>query len=193
MIRYLECAQQRLRTSRDRPCLARARESRPISSRGVSSAGAVVMGLFLSLVMMLALFQPDGARADTVRFDTAPLVIRTQDGRSHSFTVELALDEDQRAQGLMFRRAMAPDQGMLFDFGEVRRVMMWMKNTYLPLDMLFIGRNGRVETIRENAVPLSEAIIDSGKPVAFVLELNAGTVSRLHLTAGDRVETDRTR
>ncbi|OLP55473.1 hypothetical protein BJF92_21880 [Rhizobium rhizosphaerae] len=153
----------------------------------------IVMALLVSLAMLLALFRPDGVRADTLAFSTAPLVIHAQDGRTHNFTVELALDEDQRAQGLMFRRAMAPEHGMLFDFGEVRRVMMWMKNTTLPLDMLFIGRNGRVETIRENAVPQSEAIIDSGKPVAFVLELNAGTVSRLGLKPGDRVETARIR
>ncbi|MBB4189545.1 uncharacterized membrane protein (UPF0127 family) [Sinorhizobium terangae] len=88
----------------------------------------------------------------------------------------------------MYRRQMAPDHGMLFDFGETRRVMMWMKNTYLPLDMLFVARDGTVRTIHENAVPLSEAIIDSGEPVAFVLELNAGTVKRLGIKPGDRLE-----
>ena len=69
----------------------------------------------------------------------------------------------------MNRRHMARDHGMLFDFGVTRRVMMWMKNTYLPLDMLFIAKDGKIETIRENAVPLSEAIIDSRVPIAFVL------------------------
>ncbi|SEK42368.1 hypothetical protein SAMN04487976_102149 [Xaviernesmea oryzae] len=140
--------------------------------------------------MILALMHVQPAAAEDIRFTTAPLTIHSQDGAEHRFTVELALDEDQRAQGLMFRRQMAQDHGMFFDFGEVRRVMMWMKNTYLPLDMLFIARDGRVETIRNDAKPLSEAIIDSGKPVAYVLELNAGTVARLKLKPGDRVETD---
>jgi uncharacterized membrane protein (UPF0127 family) len=111
----------------------------------------------------------------------------TVDGRTHDLTVELAIDPEQREQGLMYRRQMAADHGMLFDFGETRRVIMWMKNTYLPLDMLFIAEDGTVRTIHENAVPLSEAIIDSKEPVAFVLELNAGTVKRLGIRPGDRV------
>jgi uncharacterized membrane protein (UPF0127 family) len=88
----------------------------------------------------------------------------------------------------MFRREMAPDRGMLFAFGETRQVFMWMKNTYLPLDMLFIGKDGKVRSIKENAEPLSESIIDSKGPIDFVLELNAGTVKRLRLRAGNRVE-----
>ena len=91
----------------------------------------------------------------------------------------------------MNRRHMARDHGMLFDFGVTRRVMMWMKNTYLPLDMLFIAKDGKIETIRENAVPLSEAIIDSRVPIAFVLELNGGTVNRLAIAPGDIVDSAR--
>jgi uncharacterized membrane protein (UPF0127 family) len=130
------------------------------------------------------------AIAVDITFETAPLSIETARGMSHSFTVELALDSDQRALGLMNRREMASDHGMLFDFGTTRRVMMWMKNTYLPLDMLFIRADGTIATIRENAVPLSEAIIDSREPVAFVVELNAGTVKRLGFAEGDRVISD---
>ncbi|WP_275782395.1 DUF192 domain-containing protein [Pararhizobium gei] len=134
------------------------------------------------------LFAP-GVFAAEVTFEKAPLEIVTASGEIHRFTVELALDNEQRAQGLMNRRHMPRDGGMFFDFGMTRRVMMWMKNTYLPLDMLFIARDGKVETIRENAVPLSEAIIDSKVPVAYVLELNAGTVSRLGLAPGDIMDT----
>ncbi|CAN7510876.1 DUF192 domain-containing protein [Pararhizobium sp. LjRoot238] len=147
-------------------------------------AGSALVALFLWLV-------PFCAPAAEVTFDTAPLQIITAGGKVHRFTVELAVDSDQRAQGLMNRRHMPRDRGMLFDFGETRRVMMWMKNTYLPLDMLFIARDGKVEAVRENAVPLSEAIIDSRVPVAFVLELNAGTVSRLGLAPGDVVDSQR--
>jgi uncharacterized membrane protein (UPF0127 family) len=128
-------------------------------------------------------------QTSTVRFETEPLILTTTDGKRHSLTVELALDTAQRAQGLMFRRTMAADHGMLFDFGTTRRVMMWMKNTFLPLDMLFVSKDGIVQSLHENAVPQSEAIIDSQVPVAYVLELNAGTIRQLSVTPGARLES----
>ena len=129
----------------------------------------------------------DLAAAD-ITFEKAPLTVLTTNGQKHVFTVELALDSVQRERGLMFRKTMAPDHGMLFAFGETRQVMMWMKNTDLPLDMLFLAKDGKVETVRENAVPQSEAIIDSGVPVDYVVELNAGTAKRLSITPGARVK-----
>ena len=141
-----------------------------------------------ALLALFLLFALTAAALADVAFTKDKMRLVTSDGKVHELTVELAVDPDQREQGLMFRRSMAPDHGMLFDFGETRRVMMWMKNTYLPLDMLFIDNKGTVRTIREDAVPLSEAIIDSGEPVAFVLELNAGAVQRLAIRAGDRLE-----
>ncbi|WP_276118371.1 DUF192 domain-containing protein [Pararhizobium qamdonense] len=146
--------------------------------------GSALVALFLWLV-------PFCAAAADITFETAPLQIISTGGKVHTFTVELAVDSDQRAQGLMNRRHMARDHGMLFDFGVTRQVMMWMKNTYLPLDMLFIAKDGKIETIRENAVPLSEAIIDSRVPIAFVLELNGGTVNRLAIAPGDIVDSAR--
>jgi len=146
--------------------------------------GSALVALFLWLVPVFA------AAAD-ITFEMAPLQIISTGGKVHTFTVELAVDSDQRSQGLMNRRHMARDRGMLFDFGVTRRVMMWMKNTYLPLDMLFIAKDGKIETIRENAVPQSEAIIDSRVPVAFVLELNGGTVNRLGIAPGDIVDSAR--
>ncbi len=150
-------------------------------AKAVSSALAA---LFLYVSVLLAF-------ATDITFETAPLTIIAAAGAKHEFTVELALDSDQRALGLMNRREMAADRGMLFDFGQTRRVMMWMKNTYLPLDMLFIRADGKIATIREGAVPLSEAIIDSREPVAFVVELNAGTVKRLGIAEGDTVVSAR--
>ncbi|WLR94157.1 DUF192 domain-containing protein [Shinella zoogloeoides] len=129
------------------------------------------------------------ARAEE-KFDTQPLTIVTRDGKSHAFTVELAVTPRQREQGLMNRREMAEDRGMLFAFGETRQVFMWMKNTYLPLDMLFLGKDGKIRTIKENAEPLSEAIIDSKGPIDYVLELNGGTVKRLGIRTGNRVENE---
>ncbi len=137
-----------------------------------------------AVLIAAALLASGPSLAADVTFDKAPLTIVTTDGKAHAFTVELALDSDQRAQGLMFRREMPADHGMLFDFRQTRQVMMWMKNTFLPLDMLFVSKDGKVETLHENAVPQSESIIDSRVPVAYVVELNAGTAKTLSITPG---------
>jgi hypothetical protein len=117
-----------------------------------------------------------------------PLAIVTQDGKRHAFQVELASNDEERSQGLMYRRSMAPDRGMLFDFGRVEPLSMWMKNTYIPLDMLFIRPDGSIARVAANAEPLSTRTIPSGEPVLAVLELNGGTAERLGIKAGDRVD-----
>ncbi len=117
---------------------------------------------------------------------TSPLVIRTADGSEHRFTVELASTPEERAQGLMFRKALAPDAGMLFDFKELGPVAMWMKDTLIPLDMLFISRDGRIVRVAERTVPLTLTPIPSGEPVLAVLEVNSGTTARLGIKPGDR-------
>jgi uncharacterized protein len=116
------------------------------------------------------------------------LSIATQAGQRQAFRVEVARNDADRAQGLMFRRSMPADQGMLFDFGRVEPVSMWMQNTYLPLDMLFIRADGTIARIAPNTEPLSTRTILSGEPVLSVLELNAGTAARLGIKPGDRVE-----
>jgi uncharacterized protein len=116
------------------------------------------------------------------------LSIATQAGQRQAFRVEVARNDADRAQGLMFRRSMSADQGMLFDFGRVEPVSMWMQNTYLPLDMLFIRADGTIARIAPNTEPLSTRTIPSGEPVLSVLELNAGTAARLGIKPGDRVE-----
>jgi uncharacterized membrane protein (UPF0127 family) len=116
------------------------------------------------------------------------LAVLSQGGQRQSFQVEVARNEADRAQGLMFRRSMPADRGMLFDFGRVEPVAMWMQNTYLPLDMLFIRPDGTIARIAANTEPLSTRTIPSGEPVLAVLELNAGTASRLGIKAGDRIE-----
>jgi len=117
------------------------------------------------------------------------LTIVTQAGVRHTFTLELALTPDQRSRGLMFRREMPADRGMLFDFGEPEQpISMWMKNTYLSLDMVFIRSNGLIHHIAENTTPLSEAIIPSNGPIRGVLEVLGGTAARLGFKAGDLVE-----
>ncbi|WP_454849302.1 DUF192 domain-containing protein [Rhizobium binxianense] len=121
------------------------------------------------------------------QFDREPLIVETAAGHRFSFTVEIASTSDQRAYGLMFRKQMADDAGMLFDFGVTRRVTMWMENTILPLDMLFADARGTITHIKQDATPYSRDIIDSMGDVRFVVELNAGTVSRLGIRAGDRI------
>jgi uncharacterized membrane protein (UPF0127 family) len=103
------------------------------------------------------------------------------------FQVELARTPDERARGLMFRRSMAPDHGMLFDFRRDQHVGMWMKNTIIPLDMLFISAQGEIRKIVKRTVPKSLAPISSGEPVRAVLELNGGTTDRLKIKPGDKV------
>jgi uncharacterized membrane protein (UPF0127 family) len=114
------------------------------------------------------------------------LVIDTQRGPV-AFRVELATTPAMLAQGLQHRRELPADAGMLFDFGAERIVSMWMKNTYIPLDMLFIDADGIVADIAERTTPLSLETIAPSGPVRAVLEVNAGTVTALGIRDGDRV------
>ena len=114
------------------------------------------------------------------------LAIRSGTGL-HVFRVEIADTPEARATGLMFRREMAADAGMLFEFHALEPVAFWMKNTELPLDMLFIDRGGRIVRIHERAEPGSLDVIESRVPVWAVLELNGGTAERLGIRVGDRV------
>ncbi len=118
---------------------------------------------------------------------TEPLTIKTA-AASHAFRVELAVTPDQQRQGLMYRRSLAPDAGMLFLYDNGSKVTMWMANTYIPLDMVFIGPTGRITHIVERTVPQSTELIGSNGPVRAVLELNGGTTSRLGIRVGDQVE-----
>ncbi len=119
--------------------------------------------------------------------DARELVIETPGGGTHRFTVELAATPEARARGLMFRERMNPDHGMLFDFRIEQPVAFWMKNTPLPLDILFIDGAGTVVRIAADTVPFSEAPIPSRAPIRAVIELNAGTAARLGITPGARV------
>jgi len=142
----------------------------------------VFKGAIMALFLLMA-----GVASAQQAFERQELLIQTKDGKTHTFEVELALTADQRSQGLMQRQDMPADHGMLFDFGESRPVAMWMKNTPLPLDMLFIQRDGVISHIHKRAVPFSESIIDSRGPVAYVLELNGGRTYALGIKIGDRV------
>ncbi len=112
--------------------------------------------------------------------------ITTRDG-VRVFSVELASTDEERARGLMFRRSLPEGHGMLFDFKREANVSMWMRNTYISLDMIFIRSDGRIRRIAERTEPLSERIISSGGPVRAVLEVAAGTAAKLGLAPGDRI------
>ncbi|ACB95183.1 DUF192 domain-containing protein [Beijerinckia indica] len=141
------------------------------------------------LVLCLFLFGFDrGIRFTYAAEDSLePLAIVTASG-DHAFSVEVMRTDEGRERGLMGRRYLPADRGMLFDFGTERPVMMWMKNTYLPLDMIFIGRAGKVVALAENTEPFSEAIIPSKAPAFAVLEVNAGTARKIGLKIGDTVQ-----
>lgn len=131
---------------------------------------------------------PSAAQSPAIDFARSSLAIVSGDQR-HNFSVEMAVTPEQRSRGLMFRRNLAPDAGMLFDYGpKPQRAMMWMRNTYIPLDMVFIDANGRIESIAERTVPFSLETISSRGPVLGVLELNGGTAARLGIAPGDLVE-----
>ncbi len=115
-----------------------------------------------------------------------PLEIVTKSG-VQVFSVELATTEQEKETGLMYRKELADGKGMLFDFSPEQEVSMWMKNTYISLDMIFIRGDGRILRIAENTEPLSERNIPSGGPVRAVLEVIAGTVRKLGIAPGDLV------
>jgi len=116
------------------------------------------------------------------------LAILARDGRRHEFRVEMAVRPEHQTIGLMFRERVGPEEGMLFDWGAPRDSSMWMRNTLVPLDMLFIAADGRIHRIAERTVPHSLAPVDSRGPVRATLELAGGTAERLGLRVGDRVQ-----
>ena len=118
--------------------------------------------------------------------DLQTLEIVTKTG-VHVFAIEMATTEQEKEKGLMFRKELPDGRGMLFDFSPEQMVSMWMKNTYISLDMIFIRADGRVLRVAENTEPFSTRIIASGGPVKGVLEVVAGTARKYGIEPGDRV------
>jgi uncharacterized membrane protein (UPF0127 family) len=139
---------------------------------------------FVSLIVSVGLvscaaFAQQPLPVETIRIDTA--------AGPHSFHVEIAADRASQERGLMFRDRMAADAGMLFDFHQSVQLAFWMKNTEIPLDMVFIRADGTVSSIEPNAVPYSTDPIPSAEPVRAVLEINGGRAFALGIKPGDRV------
>ncbi len=144
------------------------------------AAGAAALSAFAAA--------PASGQRALAKFRRSTLVIRTE-GKAHRFAVEVARTHREQSQGLMFRRRMAADAGMLFVYDPPRPVSMWMRNTYIPLDMIFIAPSGRISHIVERTVPLSTETVSSRGAVRAVLELNAGTAARLGIRPGHTVAT----
>lgn len=134
------------------------------------------------LSFLLLALVPASSRAQ----DLQTVEIASKNG-VHVFAVEFANTDETRARGLMHRKELPEGRGMLFDFRRDQEVSMWMQNTLIPLDMIFIRADGRIARIAENTEPLSTRLISSGGPVRGVLEVIGGTVRKLGIAPGDRV------
>ena len=146
------------------------------SPRAVRLAAALAAPVLAALAAVVA----PGAHAE-------PVCIEVRGDAVHRYEVELAATPSARARGLMFRTELAPRAGMLFDFGRDEVASMWMKNTFIPLDMIFVDRDGVVRRIARNVRPRSLDSVSSRVPVRAVLELNAGEGVRMGLAPGDRL------
>ena len=146
------------------------------------TGGRVVTALAAVTAVLITLCVNSLARAASVQ----PLEIATKSG-VQVFSVEMATTEEEKTTGLMYRKELPDGKGMLFDFSPEQQISMWMKNTYIPLDMIFIRADGRILRIAENTEPLSTKIISSGGLAKGVLEVIAGTAQKYGIQPGDRV------
>lgn len=139
------------------------------------------------LLFVLAVCTAGLSRAHASSVD---LAVKT-DTATHSFSVEVMRSAEDRARGLMHRKSLPAENGMLFDFGRNVIARMWMKNTYIPLDMIFIRTDGTIANIAPDTVPLSTDVLSSEGEVRFVLEINAGLSRQLGISKGDTVQLPR--
>lgn len=173
----------------------------PVSGHGFMTKERMILaGIVVALLVVVAISLTTNLSRMSDKWDDAnrtgqptPAQVKMESieivsgERRHRFMVEVMKTDADRARGLMFRSSMPQDNGMLFDFGQDQMVTMWMKNTYLSLDMVFIFADGRIHRIESRTEPQSEKTIASGVPVRAVLELNANVASRLNLKPGDRI------
>jgi hypothetical protein len=146
------------------------------------TGGRLMMSLAALTAVLVTLCANPAAQAASFQ----PLEIATKSG-VRVFSVEMATTEEEKTTGLMYRKELPDGKGMLFDFSPEQQISMWMKNTYIPLDMIFIRADGRILRIAENTEPLSTRIISSGGLAKGVLEVIAGTAQKYGIQPGDRV------
>lgn len=154
----------------------------------MNTFGVRLLSVLILLVPLATVVRAEDKDVNLDRlFPNSEIKIATPDARLHRFHVWVAEDEARRERGLMFVKHMPANAGMLFAYPAPRLVSMWMKNTVLPLDMLFVNSTGKIEKVVENTKPFSLDTINSDVPVIAVIELNTGTCARLHIRAGARV------
>ena len=139
----------------------------------------------IALVGCLFVLESRHAVSDTI-FPQSEILIVSKSGE-HKFVVDVATTMAQRQVGLMYRKKMARNRGMMFDFGEEQLIAMWMKNTLIPLDMLFVDKTGRILQIERATTPLSLETIAGRRPAMSVIELNAGLTAELGISEGDQI------
>ena len=154
-----------------------------IFKRAAGCAALFVVSIFAVMLASAASCSPANAKMLAGRLVIEPAA----GGAGRPIDIEIAGTDEEKALGLMFRTALPDGQGMLFNYGESREMTMWMRNTYIPLDMVFIRADGVIHRIEVNAEPLSDRVISSGAPVAAVLELAGGAAARLGIKPGDKV------
>ncbi|MBS0234803.1 MAG: DUF192 domain-containing protein [Proteobacteria bacterium] len=164
-----------------------------VGSSTTKKGAAICVALFVCPPLAAAAWPTMNAWLDLIPAASAKmrqdrLTIASANGSAtHSFAIEVAATEKEKALGLMFRTELSDGQGMLFPYAAERNLQMWMHNTYIPLDMLFIRADGTIARIEERAEPLSDRVISSGSPVLAVLEIPGGAAGRLGIKTGDKV------
>lgn len=158
-----------------------------IQSILTSLVAAAVFALLLGCSPQQPVEKTSGIKSLDDAFERDQLVIVTRDGTRHSFDVYLALDFEQQRRGLMFVRELPEETGMLFIYDEPGVRSMWMKNTYIPLDIVFAREDGTVSSVISDTEPLSLQSLRATEAVIYVLELNAGVARRLGIGAGSRL------
>jgi uncharacterized protein len=157
---------------------------RPTDVNSLASV-RILSGAVLAALLSFALGLGQPANAESL--ETKPLTIITASG-NHRIKVEVADSDPERNMGLMFRRSLAEDAGMIFIYPQDGPISMWMRNTYIPLDMIFVRSDGTVHRVESDTQPFSEQTISSGGNVRAVIELKAGSAERLGIKAGDKVD-----
>ncbi len=145
--------------------------------------------ILLALLSVMLAACDNGPEFATTKNNAERLSIVTASGARHDYVVEIALTPEQQRDGLMHRTEMAANAGMLFVFGAEAPRSFWMKNTLIPLDMIFVAKNGTINHIHENAIPNDLTSVTSNGPAAAVLELNGGTASKLDIKPGDKIHS----
>jgi uncharacterized membrane protein (UPF0127 family) len=147
----------------------------------------VIKAILISCVVLVAIVIKQYSASDSNKLETTELVIEKKDGSKVGFAVEIAKTGEEQEQGLMFRDSMPENNGMLFIFDNPRPVEFWMKNTYIPLDIIFIGRDNKIRKIEKNTSPNSLKTISSDTSVIAVLEINAMLSDKLNINKNDVV------